>query len=101
MRTSYDAPDTTDRPRHWSDDAGCRGYDWPDTFFPKSYAGTDLFTVAAAKAICVECPVRGECLSHALDRDEREGVWGGLTPDERRALRANSGGEREGPRAAA
>lgn len=101
MRTSYDAPDTADRPRHWSDDAACRGYDWPDTFFPKSYAGPDLFTVAAAKAMCDLCPVVGACLSHALERGEPDGVWGGLTPDERRGLKANSGGEREGPRAAA
>jgi WhiB family redox-sensing transcriptional regulator len=100
MRTSYYAPDTGERARHWSDDAVCKGYDWPDTFFPKTYTGADLsFVVPAARELCNRCPVRGECLSHALTYDEREGIWGGLTPDERRALKAN--GEREGPRAAA
>jgi WhiB family redox-sensing transcriptional regulator len=98
MRTRYDAPDTAERARHWSDDAVCKGYDWPDTFFPKAYVGADMaFTISAARDMCNRCPVRGECLTHALDYGEREGIWGGLTPDERRALTR----EREGPRAAA
>nr|WP_043452187.1 WhiB family transcriptional regulator [Jongsikchunia kroppenstedtii] len=30
-----------------------------------------------AKALCVDCPLRNECLSAALDRAEPWGVWGG------------------------
>jgi len=30
-----------------------------------------------AKALCVECPIRRECLSLALERQEPWGVWGG------------------------
>lgn len=33
--------------------------------------------VEFAKALCVTCPVRRECLSGALDRREPWGVWGG------------------------
>ena len=39
------------------------------------------------KEICSECPVREECLEHALDNNEEYGVWGGTTELERRALK--------------
>jgi hypothetical protein len=34
------------------------------------------------------CPVRGECLAHALAIGERHGVWGGLTTSQRLGLLA-------------
>jgi WhiB family redox-sensing transcriptional regulator len=40
-----------------------------------------------AKQICAGCPVRGDCLEHALaSRELAFGIWGGLTAAERRAL---------------
>jgi WhiB family transcriptional regulator, redox-sensing transcriptional regulator len=39
-----------------------------------------------AKQVCAGCPVRRECLEYAVAVDERYGVWGGLTHDERRHL---------------
>ena len=30
-----------------------------------------------AKALCIDCPIRRECLAAALDRGEPWGVWGG------------------------
>jgi WhiB family transcriptional regulator, redox-sensing transcriptional regulator len=39
-----------------------------------------------ARAICRTCPVRTECLAHALDHRIEFGVWGGMTERERRAL---------------
>lgn len=33
--------------------------------------------VEAAKALCLDCPVRTLCLAGALDRREPWGVWGG------------------------
>jgi WhiB family redox-sensing transcriptional regulator len=50
----------------------------------------DLFVTGAAqnraKAVCLGCPVRTECLSDALDNQVEFGVWGGMTERERRAL---------------
>jgi len=39
-----------------------------------------------ALAVCGGCKVRRECLAYALDHDESAGVWGGTTPDDRRAI---------------
>jgi WhiB family redox-sensing transcriptional regulator len=44
----------------------------PELFFAESPAD-----VEAAKAICVDCPVRMACLSGAVSRREPWGVWGG------------------------
>jgi WhiB family redox-sensing transcriptional regulator len=42
--------------------------------------------IASAKAICATCPVRSECLAFARLARCKTGVWGGLTPLERRRL---------------
>ena len=34
-------------------------------------------TLACAKSLCQDCPVRVECLAGALERREPWGVWGG------------------------
>jgi WhiB family redox-sensing transcriptional regulator len=39
-----------------------------------------------AKAICVDCSVRRECLGYALAIREPHGIWGGLNEGERREL---------------
>jgi WhiB family redox-sensing transcriptional regulator len=66
----------------WFDDAACRDTD-TIVFFPTSDA-----QAAEAKAICASCPVREECLEHALETRPADGVWGGLTAIERhRVLR--------------
>lgn len=73
---------------HWTDRAACRaeGTD-PELFFPVSYSGPALWQVAAAKAVCARCPVAADCLSWALRAGETDGIWGGTTPEERRAIR--------------
>jgi WhiB family redox-sensing transcriptional regulator len=38
---------------------------------------------SAAKAVCASCPVRAECLSHALRHSVIYGIWGGLNKAER------------------
>lgn len=51
------------------------------TFFPQTKAEAQ-----AALAICAVCPVRDECLRHALETNERFGVWGGTTEQQRREM---------------
>ena len=71
----------------WRDRAVCsRGEVDPELFFPVGSGGSALLQVAAAKAVCGRCPVSTPCLMWALVRDV-DGVWGGLSQDERRAIR--------------
>ena len=53
-------------------------------FFPDR---EDLAAIARAKAVCATCPVAAECLSWALQTNQPDGVWGGHTFKERRAIR--------------
>ena len=62
----------------WQLNAKCRGMN--DALFPE---GKDQ---KRAKAICMGCPVRAECLAEALDNRIEWGVWGGMTERERRQL---------------
>lgn len=65
----------------WRREAACRGRpSW--MFFP---ARGDVVTLAAAKKICSACFVRDDCLAANLNR--RDGVYGGMSARERRALR--------------
>lgn len=36
-----------------------------------------------ARAVCQTCPVRSDCLEHALRVQEPSGIWGGMTEEER------------------
>jgi hypothetical protein len=49
-----------------------------------------LKKVALAKAYCTFCRVRDECLDNALLKQEKHGIWGGLTDSERLNYLANS-----------
>lgn len=73
----------------WRHDAACRDAD-PELFFPVGMDGPALVQVGAAKAVCAGCPVRAVCLRWALESGQDAGVWGGLSEDERRALRRRS-----------
>src|SRR4051812_8252503 len=52
-------------------DLPCRTFD-PDLWFSDAPAELEL-----AKSLCVDCPVRVECLAGAVERAEPWGVWGG------------------------
>jgi WhiB family redox-sensing transcriptional regulator len=73
----------------WHDAAHCRGEAGRD-FYPPFGGERKRERVAReqrAKTVCAACPVRSQCLEHAIASGERYGVWGGLTFDERVTFR--------------
>jgi WhiB family redox-sensing transcriptional regulator len=71
-------------PGEWADRGSCRGSD--AQFFPSAdHHGSTSSWAEEALAVCAGCPVRDECLTHALDHDEH-GVWGGTTDRDRRRI---------------
>jgi WhiB family transcriptional regulator, redox-sensing transcriptional regulator len=70
----------------WWSRAACQSAD-PDLFFPISQSGPAAAQIRRAKAICAGCAVQAECLSYALAAGPVQGVWGGMSEEERRLLR--------------
>ena len=58
-----------------------------DLFNERGYDATTVAQIAEAKIVCNRCPVTAECLSWALESGQDAGVWGGMSEDERRALK--------------
>jgi hypothetical protein len=65
----------------WQARALCAQTD-PEAFFPEKGGST-----RDAKRICARCEVKEDCLKYALERDERFGIWGGLSERERRKIK--------------
>lgn len=81
-RASNPAPVLSIEHPPWMDGALCTQFD-PESFYPEKGGSTQI-----AKAVCASCDVQEQCLKFACDRDERFGVWGGLSERERRRLLA-------------
>jgi WhiB family redox-sensing transcriptional regulator len=77
-------PDTEDL--SWQDRALCREVD-PELFFPEKGASTK-----DAKAVCFACAARLSCLEYALARNERFGIYGGVSERARRKILAKRAG---------
>ena len=67
----------------WQDSAACAEVDG-DIFFPEDVGGVSTRSVVK---ICESCPVKDECLELALRNQHEYGIWGGLTPVQRKKLR--------------
>ena len=70
----------------WRHRAICRDED-PELFFPVGTSGPARLQIAEAKSVCRRCPVVSESLTRALESGQDAGVWGGMSEDERRALK--------------
>ncbi|MGD8373502.1 MAG: WhiB family transcriptional regulator [Candidatus Woesebacteria bacterium] len=70
----------------WRHKSACRDED-PELFFPIGTSGPALLQAEQAKSICRRCSVIAECLEWALDSGEDDGVWGGMSDNERRNIK--------------
>jgi WhiB family redox-sensing transcriptional regulator len=71
----------------WAESANCLGENMAH-FFPDDESaprgGKKAYVMG--KAICAQCSVKDECLSFALITETTHGLFGGLTPLERKKL---------------
>jgi len=72
----------------WRDRSACLDAD-PELFFPIGNTGPAVAQVEEAKAVCARCPVLEQCRTWAMENPKltEYGVFGGMSEDERRALR--------------
>jgi WhiB family redox-sensing transcriptional regulator len=71
-----------EHPQSWRARALCRGLG--SLFFPEAH---QPLTLIEAKCLCAECPVTQECLDFAFEYEIEDGVWGGLSEEERKILK--------------
>lgn len=76
----------------WMARAQCRGQN-TDQWFPER--GGNLAALFARR-LCTGCPVKGACRDYAIDNFITHGIWGGMSPDERKEHRARRNRERKG-----
>lgn len=69
---------------NWFDKARCKGLE-TKIFFPSSKDPEMDKKIKSAQKVCSSCPVKRQCLEHAIVNEESHGIWGGLT--ERRISR--------------
>jgi Transcription factor WhiB len=69
-------------PEPWRKDAACATDPDPDAWFPEP--GDDPGRAEHALDVCrTRCPVQLACRLYALIRPEHEGIWGGMTRNQR------------------
>lgn len=54
----------------------------PDAWFPEK-GGTNRW----AKKICGNCPLQDRCADYAIQHEELQGIWGGLSENQRDRIR--------------
>ena len=71
----------------WQFDGACRSVD-PESFFLEynERGVSKKKKELKAVALCNTCPVKDQCLEHALKVPEMYGVWGGMTEEQRRII---------------
>lgn len=87
-RPTFTEEDGLFEDENWRDNARCRDMDGEKAdrlFFSDELVG-DMARVAIqeAKAMCGQCPVAADCLYFAMTTQEKHGIWGGMTTEERR-----------------
>lgn len=81
----------------WRYGAACATAPDPDVFFPvNEHHPRARYQMMIAKRLCAECQVRESCRDWAVQTQQNAGIWGGLTPAERRSLGRARRGRRAG-----
>lgn len=75
----------------WRDNAACKNTD-PNIFVPAEGRGSGVKAYKVARTYCARCTVRQECLDYAIGLEIQYGMFGGLTPRERRPSMRNAVG---------
>ena len=76
-----EAFETIPAPGPWIKQAACAS-EPTELFFPEDDVATEL-----ARSICSGCKVRAECIGYAVEIPSLDGIWGGLTRQERARVR--------------
>lgn len=71
----------------WMDEANCASTGGEGFFLEDEEAEVGRGSYREGIRVCERCTVKVECLQYALDRYIDDGLWGGLTPNERKELR--------------
>lgn len=71
----------------WQFDGACNGAETDEFFLEDGMRGsTKRKRELKAIEVCNTCPVKQQCLDHALSVPEIYGIWGGMTEDQRLTL---------------
>ena len=72
---------------HWQELGLCRGADPLLFFHTQNERGSSRSRRdQLAKRVCASCPVRLECADYAIRAREPNGVWGGLSEEDREGI---------------
>ena len=70
----------------WHVRAECAGVN-PDRFYPNDAPEFNTpAEIDITKKICADCVVRSQCLEYAITTNQKAGIWGGQTEEERASL---------------
>jgi WhiB family redox-sensing transcriptional regulator len=58
----------------------------PDLFFPEGGTGTAAMDAKMAKKACQSCPVLTMCATYAIRHREEDGIWGGMSYNDRKEI---------------
>lgn len=74
-------------PPDW-EGASCSIIADPDLFFPQIRSSyNQRRQIQTAKNVCSCCDIQEKCLDYALKNSIVHGIWGGMTPNERRTAK--------------
>jgi WhiB family redox-sensing transcriptional regulator len=81
----------------WRNRSACL-HENPELFFPIGNTYPALLQIEEAKVVCRRCEVLETCLKWASESGQDSGVWGGLSADERHALKRRNARARRASR---